>query len=147
MFDLLKSSAQSRGIYFSKVSLAIGYLSAVCDRFGFWGNLGEKGVSWGSMANFFKHVSILCPWAPESMIPVIGWVVTVLEAVIALTYIINVKNKIINIANILMLILFALSMSFFQSIKMMFNFSVLVCCAAALLIYLADNKDNKEMRK
>ena len=147
MFDFLKSSTQNRAIYFAKVSLAISYLSAVFDRFGFWGHLGETGVSWGSMTNFFKHVSTLCPWAPESMIPVIGWVITVLEAIIAFCYIINLKNKIINTANIFILILFILSMSLFQSVKMMINFSVMVCCASALLIYLADSNDNKEMRR
>ena len=147
MFDFLKLSTQNQAIYFAKVSLAISYLSAVFDRFGFWGHLGETGVSWGSMTNFFKHVSTLCPWAPESMIPVIGWVITVLEAIIAFCCIINLKNKIINTANIFILILFILSMSLFQSVKMMINFSVMVCCASALLIYLADSNDNKEMRR
>ena len=153
MFDFSKSSTQRRGIffakggiYFAKVSLAISYLSAVFDRFGFWGHFGETGVSWGSMTQFFKHVSTLCPWAPENMIPVIGWVVTVLEALIALAYIINAKNKIINYANIFLLILFIISMSFFQSIKMMINFNVIVCFSTALLIYFSDNNDNKEKR-
>ena len=153
MFDFGKSSTQRRGIYFAKggiyfakVSLAISYLSAVFDRFGFWGHFGETSVSWGSMTQFFKHVSILCPWAPENMIPVIGWVVTVLEAVIALSYIINANNKFINIANIFILILFIISMSFFQSIKMMINFNVIVCFALSLLIYFADNNENKEKR-
>ena len=153
MFDFSKSSTQRRGIffakggiYFAKVSLAISYLSAVFDRFGFWGHFGETGVSWGSMTQFFKHVSTLCPWATENMIPVIGWVVTVLEALIALAYIINAKNKIINYANIFLLILFIISMSLFQSIKMMINFNVIVCFSTALLIYFADNNDNKEKR-
>lgn len=153
MFDFGKSFPQRRGIffakggiYFAKVSLAISYLSAVFDRFGFWGHLGETGVSWGSMTQFFKHVSILCPWATENMIPVIGWVVTVLEALIALAYIINAKNKIINYANIFLLILLIISMSLFQSIKMMINFNVIVCFSTALLIYFSDNNDNKEKR-
>lgn len=146
MFDFGKSFPQRRGIYFAKVGLAISYLSAVFDRFGFWGHLGETGVSWGSMTQFFKHVSTLCPWATENMIPVIGWVVTVLEAVIALSYIINVKNKLINIANIFLLILFIISMSLFQSIKIMINFNVIVCFSTALLIYFADYNDNKEKR-
>ena len=153
MFDFCKSSTQRRGfffakggIYFAKVSLAISYLSAVFDRFGFWGHFGETGVSWGSMTQFFKHVSTLCPWATENMIPVIGWMVTVLEALIALAYIINAKNKIINYANIFLLILFIISMSLFQSIKMMINFNVIVCFSTALLIYFADNNENKEKR-
>ncbi|CAM1656702.1 unnamed protein product [Bartonella choladocola] len=146
MFDFLELPLQNRGIYFAKVSLAISYLSAVFDRFGFWGHFGETGVSWGSMTQFFKHVSTLCPLAPENMIPVIGWVVTVLEALIALAYIINTKNKFINIANIFLLLLFLLSMSLFQSIKMMINFNVIVCFAISLLIYFADYNDNKEKR-
>lgn len=146
MFDFGKSFPQRRGIYFAKVGLAISYLSAVFDRFGFWGHLGETGVSWGSMTQFFKHVSTLCPWATENMIPVIGWVVTVLGAVIALSYIINVKNKLINISNIFLLILFIISMSLFQSIKIMINFNVIVCFSTALLIYFADYNDNKEKR-
>lgn len=153
MFDFGKSFPQRRGIYFAKggiyfakVSLAISYLSAVFDRFGFWGHLGETGVSWGSMTQFFKHVSTLCPWATENMIPVIGWVVTVLEALIALAYIINAKNKIINYANIFLLILLIISMSLFQSIKMMINFNIIVCFSTALLIYFADYNDNKEKR-
>jgi hypothetical protein len=81
------------------------------------------------------------------MIPVIGWVVTVLEALIALAYIINANNKFINIANIFILILFIISMSLFQSIKMMINFNVIVCFSTALLIYFSDNNDNKEKRR
>ena len=146
MFDFCKSSTQRRGIYFAKVVLAISYLYYVFDRFGFWGHIGETGVSWGSMTQFFKHVSTLCPWATENMIPVIGWMVTVLEALIALAYIINAKNKIINYANIFLLILFIISMSLFQSIKMMINFNVIVCFSTALLIYFSDNNDNKEKR-
>jgi len=99
------------------------------------------------MTQFFKHVSTLCPWATENMIPVIGWVVTVLEALIALAYIINANNKFINIANIFILILFIISMSLFQSIKMMINFNVIVCFSTALLIYFSDNNDNKEKRR
>ncbi|MFP1797641.1 DoxX family protein [Lonsdalea quercina] len=122
-------------IYFSRIALAATFLSVVADRFGFWGNTGELGVSWGNMNKFFLHVSLLAPWAPAAFIPVLGWVVNILEFVLGIALLLGIKPKMTALATAGLFLIFAISMAAFQSVKLMLNFSVLPCSACAALLY------------
>lgn len=124
-------------VLFARLALAAAFLSAVVDRFGVWGQMGQTGVSWGSMENFYRHVAKLAPWAPAALVPLIGWVVNILEVVLALALISGVQLRAAAAASAALLIVFALSMAAFQSVKMSLNFSVLTCAACAALVYLA----------
>jgi hypothetical protein len=42
-----------------RIALALGFLSAVADRFGLWGKPGRPGVSWGNMTQFDPYVAKL----------------------------------------------------------------------------------------
>src|ERR1035438_10259877 len=66
---------------FLRLGLAVGFLSAVADRFGLWGNYGAPTVAWGDMQHFLLYVAQLNPWFPKFMIPVVGWSATVLEII------------------------------------------------------------------
>lgn len=72
-------SAARAGLWFARVALAAGFVSAVSDRFGAWGPPGSRGVAWGTFANFARDVAALNPWAPEPLVPVLAWLVTMLE--------------------------------------------------------------------
>lgn len=52
--------------WFALIALALGFLSAVADRFGLWTPLvGSENVVWGNMKNFTGYTGVLSPWAPE----------------------------------------------------------------------------------
>ena len=59
-------------LVFVRYALAITFLSAVADRFGFWGAPGAENVAWGSWSNFLEYTALLNPWAPERFVPVLG---------------------------------------------------------------------------
>jgi putative oxidoreductase len=132
----LNSRHAKIAVILARLALAIAFISAVADRFGLWGNFGDPGVSWGSMPNFYRHVAKLAPWAPQAAIPGLAWIVTVLEGVLGIGLIVGYRLKEVAWVSALLLLIFAVSMMAFQSIKLTFNFSVLTCAACAYLVYL-----------
>jgi hypothetical protein len=50
--NTIKENLQKIILIFVRLAIAIGFLSAVADRFGFWGNAGESGVAWGNFESF-----------------------------------------------------------------------------------------------
>ncbi|POZ63227.1 MauE/DoxX family redox-associated membrane protein [Chromobacterium alticapitis] len=124
-------------LLFARFALAAAFLSAVADRLGLWGKMGDLGVSWGNMDNFYRHVAKLSPWAPAPLIPALAWLVDILEAVLGVFLLLGVQLRRTAWASAALLLLFAISMAAFQSLKLSLNFSVLTCSACAFLVYLA----------
>lgn len=138
---LLDSDWQARperGIdWLARFALAAAFLSAVGDRLGLWGPYTDGViVSWGSMARFYQDVAALSPWAPASAVPLLSWLVTVLEAGLGLLLIVGYGLRWTALLSGLLLLIFALSMSAFLSVKLMLNYSVLTCTACALLLFI-----------
>ena len=57
--------------WFLRVSIAVGFLSAVADRFGLWGPPGTPGVSWGAWEPFLTYVAKL-NWFPPALAIVVA---------------------------------------------------------------------------
>ena len=57
---------------FLPLALAAGFLSAVADRFGFWGQIRKSSVAWGDMTHFLPCVGKINPWLPGALIPAVG---------------------------------------------------------------------------
>lgn len=125
-------------LIFARIALASAFISAVADRLGLWGEMGQPGVSWGSMQGFYLHVAKLAPWAPGMAVPWLAWFVDILEAVLGIFLLAGVQLRRTAWVSGVLLLLFAVSMMAFQSLKLALNFSVLTCSACAFLIYLAD---------
>ncbi|MEB0106266.1 MULTISPECIES: hypothetical protein [Pseudomonas] len=121
----------------ARVALASAFLSAVADRFGFWGAMGQPGVSWGSMQGFYLHVAKLVPWAPDMAVPALAWFVDILEAVLGILLLAGIQLRRTAWVSGVLLLVFAISMVLFQSLKLALNFSVLTCSACSFLLYLA----------
>ena len=69
-------------VLFARIVLALGFLSAVADRFGLWTLLlGANGVFWGSMQSFAAYTGTLAPWVPQAVLPAFAWLVTLFEIV------------------------------------------------------------------
>ena len=114
-----------------RLSIALGFLSAVADRLGLW---DEEISNWGTWESFLDYTAFINPWFPESMIPAIGFVATVLEVVFAVFLLIGFKTSLFAKLSGYLLLIFALSMTFSSGIKGVFDYSVLTAAAACFAL-------------
>jgi uncharacterized membrane protein YphA (DoxX/SURF4 family) len=115
---------------FLRLTLAITLLSAVADRFGFWG----ANSAWGNWHNFQAYTRKLTFFLPESLSTICGFVATFFEIVFALLLIIGFKTRYVAAFTGLLLLLFALAMSISLGIKSALDYSVWVGSAASFLL-------------
>lgn len=130
-----------------RVVLGITMLSAVADRFGFWGAPGAPGVAWGNWENFIAYTQTLNAFASKSVAGILGALATFFEIVFGITLIIGFKTRISALGTSALLLLFAIAMATSSTIKAPFDYSVLTSSAAALLLsvigkttFAVDNK-------
>ena len=116
---------------FLRLSLSIGFLSAVADRFGLW---KEKYAVWGNWENFLSYTRQINPWIPESMISTTGIIATAAELIFPVCLIIGYKTELFATLSGTLLLIFALSMSFSTGIKGTLDFSVFTASAAAFAL-------------
>ncbi|MEO5789904.1 MAG: DoxX family protein, partial [Gelidibacter sp.] len=63
---------------FLRIAIALGFLSAVADRFGLW----SKEVSaWGTWGNFVQYTEVINPWFPSALVPTLAIIATAAEIV------------------------------------------------------------------
>lgn len=121
---------------FARVALALGFLSAVADRFGLWTPLlGSENVVWGNMASFTAYTGVLLPWVPNGLLPVFAWAATVAEIVLGVSLLVGFQKRLTALLSGILLLVFAFSMIFFVSIKAPFDYSVFAAAACAFLLY------------
>jgi len=113
---------------FLRLAIAAGFLSAVADRFGLW---GKEFSSWGNWDTFLVYVQTINPWAPKFLIPTIGIIATIAEILFAIFLIIGFKTKLFAQLSGLLLLIFALTMTFSIGVKSALDYSVFVASAAA----------------
>jgi len=122
---------------FLRFAVAGGFLSAVFDRLGYW---NESISVWGNWSNFLDFTHLINPWFPESFIPAVGLIATVLEVVFALLLIIGFKTELIAKLSGFLLLSFALAMTFSLGIKSAFDYSVFATAGAAFAIGFIKDK-------
>lgn len=118
---------------FLRLTLAIGFLSAVADRFGLW---PAEVSAWGNWDNFLIYTQTINPWIPESFIPVLGGLATLAETVFGICLLIGFKTALIAQLSGWLLLLFAFAMTFSLGIKAPFDYSVFAAAAAAFSLSL-----------
>lgn len=116
-----------------RLSIAFGFLSAVADRFGMW---GQEVSAWGNWQNFLEYTKLINPWFPDAVIPLIGVVATAAEIIFAILLIVGYKTELIAKLSGLLLLIFALSMTFSTGIKSALDYSVYSASAAAFALSL-----------
>ncbi len=122
---------------FLRLAISIGFLSAVADRFGIW----DKDVSvWGNWDNFLEYTKLINPWIPDSLIPTIGILATGAEIIFAIFLIVGLKTELFAKLSGILLLIFALSMTFSTGIKGAFDFSVFSASAGAFALSLLGEK-------
>jgi len=115
---------------FLRLAIAVSMLSAVADRFGFWG----KNSAWGNWGNFEKYTQQLTFFLPESLGTFSAYAATCLEILFPLMLILGFKTKIAAYGTGFLLFIFALSMTIALGIKAPLDYSVWIGSAAAFLL-------------
>ena len=69
----------------SRAALGVSFLLSVSDRLGFYGNPGERGVSWGTFERFLDYAAKVNAFAPAWMMPFLDTAATVMELVFGVT--------------------------------------------------------------
>lgn len=127
--------------WFLRISLSAGFLSATADRFGLW----PKEVSaWGNWQSFVMYTKSLNPFVPDSLAPILAYAATGFEIILGILLLTNFKTNWVAKASSVLLLLFALAMTFSKSIKAPLDYSVFTGSAAAFaLSVLVQMKQNK----
>ena len=112
----------------------MGFLSAVGDRFVLWGSPGTPGISWGAWGPFLAYVAKLNWLAPSVIVPLLAWVATVAEVGLALALLVRWRLRRCALASSVLLLLFALTMTFTVGVKKPLDYSVFLASAGALLL-------------
>ena len=121
---------------FARIAIAMSFLSAVADRFGWWTPvLGNENVVWGNMGNFIAYTGVLVPWISKQVLPLLAWSVTIAEVVLGVLLIVGYQKRIVALLSGILLLTFAFSMMFFSSIKAPLDYSVFTASACSFLLY------------
>ncbi|MFI4851042.1 MAG: DoxX family protein [Gimesia chilikensis] len=130
----LPTSTPRFALYFVRFALAASFLSAVADRFGLWGAAGTGEVAWGEIQTFLGYTSLLLWFLPEPLVVFSGWTATILEIVLAVGLITGIQLRAVALGSCLLLLTFALCMTFGTGPEGPLSFSVWTASAASLLL-------------
>ncbi|HKV63897.1 MAG TPA: hypothetical protein VJO16_18460 [Candidatus Acidoferrum sp.] len=130
----MKQRSQAYATLYLRLSLGIGFLSAVADRIGLWGRAGAPFVAWGNFQNFLHYTATLNPWLPARWIPLAGWTATICEVAFGIALILGFRTRLAALASGFLTLAFALAMVTALGVKAPLNYSVFVCSAGAFLL-------------
>lgn len=130
---------------FARFAIAIGFLSAVADRFGLWTPLlGNGNVAWGNMQNFTAYTGVLLPWVPNFLLPLLAWTATIAEIVLGVLLLIGFQKRLVALLSGILLLAFAFSMLLSLNIKAPLDYSVFTAAACAFLLYKESNPESSK---
>lgn len=131
---------------FARFAIAVGFLSAVADRFGLWTPLlGDGNVVWGNMENFTAYTGVLLPWVPKFLLPLFAWTATIAEIVLGVLLLIGFQKRLAALLSGILLLAFAFSMLLSLNVKAPLDYSVFAAAACAFLLYKESSpKSSKE---
>jgi uncharacterized membrane protein YphA (DoxX/SURF4 family) len=115
---------------FLRLAISVTMLSAVADRFGFWG----KNSTWGNWENFEKYTRQITSFLPESLSVFSAYSATFFEILFPLMLLLGFKTKIAAYGAGFLLLIFALSMTIALGAKAPLDYSVWVGSAGAFLL-------------
>ena len=116
---------------FLRIAIAVGFLSAVTDRFGFW---AKEVSAWGNWDSYLEYTQLINPILPESLISPIGIIATVAEIAFALLLVIGFKTELVARLSGFLILIFAITMMTSIGIKSVFDYSVLSASAGAFAL-------------
>jgi len=97
-------------------------------------------VAWGGWGPFLEYVALLNPFVPNALIPALGAVATATEAGLAISLLVGWKLRWFALGSGLLLLIFALAMTFTMGIKSTLDYSVLSAAGAAFTLAYISKK-------
>jgi uncharacterized membrane protein YphA (DoxX/SURF4 family) len=122
---------------FLRFGIGVGFLSAVADRLGLW---PEAISAWGNWDSFLDYTAVINPWVPEIIIPTIGFIATLAEALFGLCLLLGFKTELVAKLSGYLMLIFALAITFSLGIKGAFDYSVFAASGAAFALGLLSDK-------
>ena len=122
---------------FLRVTISVGFLSAVADRFGLW---YESVSAWGNWTSFVEYTQLINPFIPNILISPIAIIATAAEILFAVCIFIGFRTEYFARLSGFLLLFFALAMTFSTGIKGVFDYSVYTASAAAFALSLLKEK-------
>ena len=120
------------GPVYVRLALGAAFLSAVADRFGFWGKYG----AWGNFATFEQYTAQVNSFMPAFAIPFLSWAATAAELSLGIGLILGVWQRWVALGAAALLFLFGTAMAISFGIKSPLDYSVYSASAGALLLFL-----------
>ena len=124
----------SVGSVFVRFAVGLSFLSAVADRFGWWGAAGQPNVAWGEFDKFVAYTGTLNWFLPHAMIPPLAVIATCTEIVLGLLLLVGWQTRLAALTSALLLVAFGLTKTLALGIKAPLNFSVFSAAAGSLLL-------------
>jgi uncharacterized membrane protein YphA (DoxX/SURF4 family) len=119
---------------FLRYALGLGFLSAVADRFGLWGEFGQPNVDWGNFSRFLEYTHTLNWYVPAGMIPAMGIIATGAEILFGLLLLVGWYTRVTALLSGLLLIVFGVSMALGLGVKAPLNYAVFTGAGGAFLL-------------
>jgi uncharacterized membrane protein YphA (DoxX/SURF4 family) len=119
---------------FLRFALGLSFLSAMADRFGWWGAFGQPNVAWGNFARFVEYTGKLNWFLPHAMIPAMALVSTCAEILFGLLLLIGWWTRITALMSGILLLIFGLAMTLALGIEAPLSFSVFSAAGGSLLL-------------
>ena len=144
-------AVQTGAILFARLALAAVFLSAVADRFGIWGPPGGPGVAWGNFDSFLEYTAKLNSFLPPSVIPILGWAITIAEIVAAVLLLTGLWLPWAAALAAVLLIGFSTGMAIGTGVKSALDASGPAAAAAAVLLAVQSRRGrragNRQLRR
>ncbi|MFG1499400.1 MauE/DoxX family redox-associated membrane protein [Halobacteriovorax sp. XZX-3] len=125
-----------KALLISRYLLAITYLWVVADRLSLLGPAGNMGVVWGDFDTFLSYTASLNPWFPKKVSYFFGYIVTIVEVLLAVFFIFNVRLKETFLASFILLVTFTFSMIFSVGFEQAYDFIIFTVILALLNGYM-----------
>lgn len=119
---------------FLRTALGSSFLSAVADRFGLWGAYGQPHVAWGDFSRFVAYTGQLNWFAPTAVIPALAWAATCAEMLLGVALVFGWFTRVAAWLSGLLLLVFALTMTFALGVKAPLDVSVFSASAGAFVL-------------
>jgi uncharacterized membrane protein YphA (DoxX/SURF4 family) len=119
---------------FLRLALGLSFLSAVADRFGWWGAFGHPNVAWGSFDRFVAYTARLNWFLPQAMIPTLAVLSTCVELLVGLLLVVGWQTRLAAACSGIVLITFGLAMTAALGIEAPLSFSVFSAAGGSLLL-------------
>ena len=122
-------------LLYVRITLGIGFLSGVADRFGLWRG---RNVGYGNFDGFISYTAKVNSFMPAFSIPFLAWSATIAELVLGALLLWGLWLRWTALASALLLVLFGTAMAISFGAKSPLDYSVFTASAAAILLAVND---------